>query len=208
MSSSLSPDGLFKVSPIPCLCLVVGEKVNQLSLLLNLHWPCLVSVCALSAASAEMVCGWPHREPSEAAWVALLLLWQVCMGYNKQCLSHSHIAASPHFRPFPLWKKNFHDCSGLYGPYSHFQLPVESVWIFLDVVYIQKGKTRTSEVGSCDPFISNDLKAHISPASAWPRAFEEILHSCCPKMWRVKTSSFFFWDFDSFTLPFESSWLK
>ena len=31
MSSGLSPDGLFKVSPIPCLCLVVGEKVSHLS---------------------------------------------------------------------------------------------------------------------------------------------------------------------------------
>ena len=33
---------------------------------------------------------------------------------------------------------------------------------FLGVAHVQKGKTRTSEAGSCDHFISNDLKARIT----------------------------------------------
>ena len=33
---------------------------------------------------------------------------------------------------------------------------------FLGVAHVQKGKTRTSEAGSCDHFISNGLKACIT----------------------------------------------
>ena len=36
MSSGLSPDSLFEVTPILCLCPVIGEEVNKLSLPLDI----------------------------------------------------------------------------------------------------------------------------------------------------------------------------
>ena len=94
-----------KLAPSPASALWFERKLISSPSSWMLHWPCLVLVGALSAASAEMVGGQPHGGLSEAAWVGLLLLWWVCMECNKQHLSHSHTSASHHILDLFSWKK-------------------------------------------------------------------------------------------------------
>ena len=94
-----------KLAPSPDSALWFERKLISSPSSWMLHWPCLVLVGALSAASAEMVGGQPHGGLLEAAWVGLLLLRWVCMECNKQHLSYSHTAASCHISDLFSQKK-------------------------------------------------------------------------------------------------------
>ena len=117
MGSSLSPDSLLEVSPIPCFCHVIGEKVNKLSLLLDspltvfLHcwiatWVGCLCVGALAMLRAiRCSIGWALTAAASVHGM------QWAMWHCHNVITYSNLR--PNFRPFtPKEKKYFCCCSG------------------------------------------------------------------------------------------------
>ena len=101
-----------KLTPSPASALWFERKsISSLSSWM-LHRLCLVSVGAVSCLGWDGPCG----GLSEAAWVGLLLLQQVCMGCDKQ-LTQSHCSLMSHFGPFLSEEKKIL-LSNRSGPYK------------------------------------------------------------------------------------------
>ena len=147
-----------------------------------LHWLCLVSVGALSAASAEMVYGQPCGGLLEAPWVGLLLLQQAFMGCDKQCLSQSHIVTSCHILDLFPQKKikiNLCDCLGPFTPREHLEYLRKYFGILRK--YFKNRKLRKISCLSCLSWLSE-----AKYWTLWHRRLRHA-HQCVIKHLRKKT---------------------